>query len=43
MPVQILEEKDGKAIPESSRSEFIQKFSGNNFGLSDAEGSLSVL
>ena len=33
----VLEGKTGKEIPESSRIEFLEKFSGNNFALSDAE------
>ena len=33
----ILEGKTGKEIPESSRLEFLEKFSANNFTLSDAE------
>ena len=33
----VLEGKPGKEIPESSRLEFLQKFSANNFALSDAE------
>ena len=33
----VLEGKTGKEIPESSRLEFLEKFSGNNFALSDAE------
>ena len=33
----VLEGKPGKEIPESSRSEFLEKFSANNFALSDAE------
>ena len=33
----VLEGKTGKEIPESSRLEFIEKFSANNFALSDAE------
>ena len=33
----VLEEKTGKEIPESSRLEFIEKFSANNFALSNAE------
>ena len=33
----VLERKTGKEIPESSRSEFLEKFSANNFALSDAE------
>ena len=37
----VLEEKTVKAIPESSRLEFLEKFSVNNFALSDAEDSTS--
>ena len=37
----ILEGKTGKEIPESSRLEFIEKFSANNFALSDAEDKTS--
>ena len=33
----VIERKIGKEIPESSRLEFIEKFSANNFVLSDAE------
>ena len=33
----VLEGKTGKEIPESSRLEFLEKFSANNFVLSDAE------
>ena len=33
----VLAGKTGKEIPESSRLEFIEKFSANNFALSDAE------
>ena len=33
----VLEGKTGKEIPESSRLEFLEKFSGNNFALSVAE------
>ena len=33
----VLGGKTGKEIPESSRSEFLEKFSANNFALSDAE------
>ena len=33
----VLDGKIGKEIPESSRLEFFQKFSANNFALSDAE------
>ena len=36
-----LEGKTGKEIPESSRFEFLEKFSGNNFALSDAEDNIS--
>ena len=39
----VLEEKTGKEIPESSRLEFIEKFSANNFALSDAEDNTSRL
>ena len=31
----------GKKIPESSRLEFLEKFSANNFALSDAEDNTS--
>ena len=37
----VLEGKTGKEIPESSRLEFLEKFSGNNFALSDAEDNTS--
>ena len=33
----VLNGKTGKEIPESSRLEFLEKFLGNNFALSDAE------
>ena len=33
----VLEGKTGKEITESSRLEFLEKFSANNFALSDAE------
>ena len=33
----VLEGKTGKEIPESSRLESLEKFSANNFALSDAE------
>ena len=33
----VLEGKTGKEIPESSRLEFLEKFSANNFTLSNAE------
>ena len=39
----VLEGKTGKEIPESSRLEFLEKFSANNFALSDAEGNTSGL
>ena len=37
----VLEGKTGKEIPESSRLEFLEKFLGNNFALSDAEDNTS--
>ena len=37
----VLEGKTGKEIPESSRLEFIEIFSANNFALSDAEDKTS--
>ena len=37
----VLEGKTGKEIPESSRLELIETFSGNNFALSDAEDKTS--
>ena len=37
----VLECKTGKKIPESSRLEFLEKFSANNFALSDAEDNTS--
>ena len=39
----VLEGKIGKEIPESSRLEFIEKFSANNFALSNAEDNTSGL
>ena len=39
----VLEEKTGKETPESSRLEFKEKFSANNFALSDAEDNTSSL
>ena len=33
----VVEGKTGKEIPESSRLEFLEKFSANNFAISDAE------
>ena len=37
----VIEGKPGKEIPESSRLEFLEKLSANNFALSDAEGNTS--
>ena len=37
----VLEGKTGKEIPEPSRLEFLEKFSANNFALSDAEDNTS--
>ena len=37
----VLERKTGKEIPALSRLEFLEKFSANNFALSDAEGKTS--
>ena len=37
----VLEVKTGKEIPESSRIEFLEKFSANNFALSDSEDNTS--
>ena len=37
----VLEGKTGKEILESSRLEFLEKFSANNFALSDAEDNTS--
>ena len=37
----VLEGKTGKEIPESSRLEFLGKFSANNFALSDGEDNTS--
>ena len=34
---------EGKMIPESSRLELLEKFSGNNFALSDTEDNVSEL
>ena len=39
----VLEGKIGKEIPESSRLEFSEMFSANNFALSDAQDSTSGL
>ena len=37
----VLEGDAGKEIPELSRLKFLEKFSANNFGLSDAEDNTS--
>ena len=37
----VLEGKTSKEMPESSRLEFLEKFSANNFALSDAEDNTS--
>ena len=37
----VLEGKTGEEIPESSRLEFLEKFSANNFDLSDAKDNSS--
>ena len=37
----VLEGKTGKETPESSRLEFLEKFSASNFALSDAEDNTS--
>ena len=37
----VLDGKTGKEIPESSRLEFLEKFSANNFSFSDAEDNTS--
>ena len=37
----VLEGKTGKEIPDSSRLEFLEKFSANNFGLLNAEANTS--
>ena len=39
----VLEGKTGKEIPDSSRLEFLEKFSANNFALLDAEDNTSGL
>ena len=39
----VLERKKSKKIPESSRLEFLEKFSVNNFALSDAQDNTSGL
>ena len=37
----VVEGKIGKEIPDSSRLEFLEEFSANNFALSDAEDNTS--
>ena len=37
----VLDGKTGKEIPDSSRLEFLEKFSANDFALSDAEDNTS--
>ena len=37
----VLEGKTGKEIPQSSRLDFLEKFSANNFSLSDAKDNTS--
>ena len=39
----VVDRKTVKEIPESSRLEFLEKFSANNFALSDAQGNTSQL
>ena len=39
----VLERKTGREIPESSRLEFLERFSANNFALSDAKDNTSRL
>ena len=39
----VLEVKAGNEIPESSRLEFLEKFSANNFALSSVDGNTSGL
>ena len=39
----VIEGKTGKEIPESSKLEFLEKVSANNFALSDAEDNTSGL
>ena len=38
----VLEGKTVREIPESSTLEFLEKFSANNFALSDAEGNTTI-
>ena len=37
----VLEGKTGKEIPETSKLQFLEKFSANNFALTDAEDNTS--
>ena len=39
----VLQGQTGKKIPESSRLEFLENFSANNFALSDAEKHLRAV
>ena len=39
----VLQEKPGKELPELSGLEFLEKFSANNFALSDAKDKISGL
>ena len=39
----VLEGETGKEIPDSSRLGFLERFSANNFALSDAEGNIPGL
>ena len=43
MQFQISSRRENKEIPESSRLEFLEEFSANNFALSDAEDNTSGL
>ena len=38
----VLEWKTGKKIPDSSRLEFLEKFSANNFALSHADAGFDI-
>ena len=41
LQISLIERKPGKEKPESSILEFLEKFSANDFALSDAEGNIS--
>ena len=41
LQISLIERKPGKEIPESSKLEFLEKFSANDFALSDAEENTS--